>query len=112
MDVKRRRFHKQPLTVNLIEPQDGDQITWPDSTVFRAEANDVDGEIVCVSFELEHRDDTGYHGIGFSSHKVGDGWEREYDWDHDGEWTVWAEATDNEGAVGISDKITITVNSP
>ncbi|MHC4704695.1 MAG: right-handed parallel beta-helix repeat-containing protein, partial [Planctomycetota bacterium] len=95
-------FVNKPPVVTLIEPQDGDEITWPGPTTFRAEAYDPDGEVERVSFNMEHKHDGGTRGIGFSASEAAGGWEREYDWQSNNElpqgtWTVWAEVTDNEG---------------
>ena len=108
-------FINCPPTVTLITPQNGDQITWPGPTTFQAEADDIDGEVISVMFRLEYKDENISQGSGFSDSNGSDGWEREYTWRDSaryGNWTAWVEATDNEGAVGISEKITITLNSP
>jgi len=55
--------------------------------------------------------------LGLGGSEGGNGWEREFDWQASpeipqGNWTVWAEATDKEGGVGVSPKITITLYRP
>jgi len=105
-------FVNQPPTIRLIEPQDGARIKWPGPTIFRAEAEDVDGQVVKLSFRLQYNRDSFTATRGFSGSYGIDGWEREYTWRGDiteGNWTVWAEATDNEGLVGTSPEIVITL---
>ncbi|MFQ6034274.1 MAG: right-handed parallel beta-helix repeat-containing protein [Sedimentisphaerales bacterium] len=108
-------FVNDPPIVILLEPQDGAQIEWPGPTIFRAEAYDVDGQVDKVVFNLQQKRDTGTRTIGFSGSAGVDGWKREFDWQSsheipEGNWTVWAEATDNEGAVGVSPEIVITLH--
>jgi len=107
-------FVNKPPTIMLIEPQDGAQITWPGPTMFTAEAQDPDGRIVTVRFVLRQIRDNGSSGIGFGARSDdGNSWRQEYTWQNNnrsGDWTVWAEATDNENAVSVSEQITITLN--
>jgi len=110
-------FVNKPPVVTLIEPQDGVQITWPGPTMFRAEAHDPDGEVEEVMFRLQQKRDDGTRTLGLGGSEGGNGWEREFDWQASpeipqGNWTVWAEATDKEGGVGVSPKITITLYRP
>jgi len=109
-------INKSPV-VTLIEPQDGDQITWPDSILFRAEAHDPDGEIERVSFHIFRITDTRTRTSGLRGQQEPNGWERELDWQSnnsygEGEWRVWAEATDNEGEVVVSPPVVITLIRP
>lgn len=108
-------FVNKPPTIRLIEPQDGDQIAWPGPTIFRAEANDVDGQVDKVTFNLLYESDNHSTGHSLSAHEETDGWQREYTWRGDitdATWTVWAEATDNEGEKTTSSTITITLYRP
>jgi len=110
-------FVNKPPVVTLIEPQDGAQITWPGPTMFRAEAHDPDGEVERVMFRIQQKRDDGTRTLGLGGSEGGNGWEREFDWQSSnelpqGEWTVWAEATDNEGQVSVSPSIVITLHSP
>ena len=106
-------FVNKAPTVTLIAPKDGDQIAWPGPTIFRAEAYDVDGEVRQVMFNVQQVRDGGSHTSGFSGHEGPDAWEREYYWPNEpGNWTVWAEATDNEGSVGVSPQIAVTLYRP
>jgi hypothetical protein len=108
--------NKLPV-VTLIEPKDGDQITWPGPTMFRAEAHDPDGEVFSVMFRVQQERDNGTRTMGLGGSEGDNGWEREFDWQlgqaiPQGEWTVWVEATDNEGAVVVSPSIAITLIRP
>lgn len=108
--------NKSPV-VMLIEPQDGAQVTWPGPTFFRAEALDPDGEVTSVMFYLQYKTETGSYSTHFGGQQGPDGWEREYEWQSNnsiksGEWTVWVEATDNEGVVSVSPSIVITLIRP
>jgi len=108
-------FVNKPPTVRLIEPQDGARIAWPGPTTFLAEASDADGEVDEVVFWVQYKRDGGTTSRGFDASDGTDGWEREYTWKEDlpsGTWTVWAEATDNEGVVGFSPEIVITLYRP
>lgn len=109
-------FVNKPPTVRLIELQDGDRIAWPGPTTFRAEASDIDGEVDRVAFYVQYRRPDGMRTRGFGDDNDGsDGWESEETWPDDAEfgtWYVWAEATDNEGAVGFSPEIAITLYRP
>lgn len=105
-------FVNKPPTMKLIEPQDGDQIEWPGPTTFRAEANDVDGELLTVTFIMRQRTNGGSHTIGLTNSDGSDGWQDECTWQDDiteGNGTVWAEAMDNEGAVSVSPEIVVTL---
>lgn len=109
-------FLNKPPTVRLIEPQDGDRIAWRGPTTFRAEASDVDGHVNKVVFRVQHKRSDGTRTHGFGGSEVSDGWEHEFFWPEEeadfGTWTAWAEATDNEGAIGISPEIEITLYRP
>jgi hypothetical protein len=109
-------INKSPV-VTLIEPQDGAQITWPGPTFFRAEAHDPDGELTSVMFYLQYKTETGSYSTHFGGRQGPNGWEREYEWQSNnsikaGEWTVWVEATDDEGQMSISPSIVITLHRP
>ena len=108
-------FVNKPPTVRLIEPQDGDRIAWPGPTIFRVEAGAEDGEVDEVVFHVQYKRDNYRRTHGFDGSDGSDGWENEFTWPEDadfGTWTVWAEATDNEGVVGISPEIVITLYRP
>jgi hypothetical protein len=106
-------FVNKPPTVRLIEPQDGDQIEWPGPIRFLAEAHDADGEVHDVDFRIRYESGARITIYGIGGSEGADGWEGEYTLPDDitpGDWTVWAEATDNEGTVGVSPEIVITLH--
>ncbi len=108
-------FLDKPPTVTLIEPQDGDRIAWRGPTMFHAVASDEDGQVDRVRFVAQQRREDGTRTRGFGGTLEPDGWRWEFTWPEDadfGAWTIWAEATDNEGLVGRSSKITITLYRP
>lgn len=116
-------FVNKPPTIRLIEPQDGDRIAWPGPTTFRAEVNDVDGQVDKVTFNLHyelHSEGDNKSGTFSTTRSLGatngpDGWQREYTWRGDitdGTWTIWVEATDNEGEKTTSSAITVTLYRP
>jgi len=108
-------FKNKLSTVRVLEPKDGDRIAWPGPTKFLAEASDADGQVKEVMFWIKHETDGGYTSRGLSADEGTDGWEQEYTWKEDlpsGTWIVWAEATDNEGQVGLSPEITVTLYRP
>jgi len=105
----------KPPTVTLIEPKDGDRIAWRGPTIFLAEASDVDGQVDEVRFYVQYKRSDSTRTRGFGDSDGSDGWEREFTWPEDadfGEWTAWAEATDNEGVVGVSPEIKLTLYRP
>ena len=108
-------FVNKPPVVTLIEPQDGVQITWPGPTIFRAEAGDEDGEVDEIVFYVQYKRDNYTRTRSFGVSNGSDGWEHEFTWPEDanfGNWTVWAEVTDNEGQVSVSPEIVITLYRP
>ncbi|MHC4167321.1 MAG: right-handed parallel beta-helix repeat-containing protein [Planctomycetota bacterium] len=110
-------FVNKPPVVTLIEPQDGALITPSDSTWFRAEAHDPDGEVTGVSFHLQRETGAGMHVRVFLDTQGFNGWGKKFDVDssqglNSGIWTLWVEATDNEGAVGVTPSIVITLILP
>ncbi|MBN2313970.1 MAG: right-handed parallel beta-helix repeat-containing protein [Sedimentisphaerales bacterium] len=107
-------FVNKPPTVRLLEPQDGDRIVWPGPTTFRAEASDSNGRVNELSFKIQHKTSTSTRTLGLGGDLVNGVWVRQYDWQSDnelpyGNWTVWAEARDNEGTIGLSPEIVITL---
>jgi hypothetical protein len=106
-------FVNRPPTVRLVEPQDGDQIEWSGPIRFRAEAHDADGEVHDIDFRIRYESADRITIYGFSGSEGTGGWEGEYTLPDDitpGDWTVWAEVTDNEGTVGVSPEIEITLH--
>jgi hypothetical protein len=68
-----------------------------------------------VVFYLEYRTDEYTRGRVFEDADGSDGWESEGIWPNNaefGEWTIYAEAKDNEGLVSVSPEITVTLYHP
>ncbi len=102
-------------TVRVLEPMNGHRIAWPGPTTFLAEASDPDGQVDEVTFWIKHQQNDGFVSYGLDSDEGAGGWIREYTWKEDlptGTWTVWAEATDNDGQIGVSPEITVTLYRP
>jgi hypothetical protein len=102
-----------PPVVSVVSPEDGAEISAPTPLVFRADASDADGTVVQVRYHVEYRSDGSMLGVEMSSVLSADGWESTLRWSsvqHDGTYTVWAEAMDNEGATTISPEITVTLH--
>ena len=108
-------FVNQPPTAKILDPLDGDRVAWPGPTTFRAEVDDRDGWVNEVTFKIQYRRDDYTSTKSLSDTNGSNGWERDYTWPNDsdlGTWTVWAEAKDNEGTIGVSPEITITLYRP
>ncbi len=110
-------FVNQPPIVRLIEPQEGDRIIWPGPTTFCAEAVDPDGRVNELAFKIQHKTESSTRTLGLGSDLVDGAWVRQYDWQSSnelpyGNWTVWAEARDNEGTIGLSPEVVITLQRP
>lgn len=106
-------FINQPPQVTLIEPHDGDQITWNGQLTLRVEAFDADGEIVMVEFYLEQKQGNEVQKSIRSDTDGSNGWQYVLHTNPNyGNWTISATATDNEGAKTQSNKISITLIAP
>jgi len=102
-----------PPTVRVISPADGAELTAPTPIVLHAEALDSDGAIVSVRYAMEHHHDSGTYRAGGTIGNASGQWRRERDWDHisyDGVYTLWFEAVDDDGAVVVSEPVTITLH--
>jgi len=102
-----------PPTVVLTSPEDGAELAYPMPIILRAEASDVDGTVLTVRYMVEYRSETSRGTTGLLSTDPTDGWRREVNWSnihYDSVYTIWAEATDNDGAVTISPKIHVTLH--
>jgi len=102
-----------PPTIEIISPIDGAELTPPTPLIFSADAFDPDGTVLLVEYTVEYYD--GYHGFKTSNtiKDPSDGWAWPDDWGHlphDGDYVVRARAIDNDGAIVISDPITITLH--
>lgn len=100
-----------PPTITLTSPTDGAEISYPASVVLRADAFDADGTVLKVSYVIQYRSGGTSATTGYDSFDRTDGWARPLDWKnihHDGEYTIRAEAIDNEGAKTLSPEIKVT----
>ena len=104
-------FQNVPPTVTILEPQAGLQIQYPGPTTFQAMASDTDGQILRVTLFARYEQDNTSVGTFRNMEKVGDVWEVQLTWSswtpRHAYWTVWITATDNEGAIAESEKVTV-----
>jgi hypothetical protein len=93
----------------------GIEFAWRGPTTFRAEAYDPDGQVDRLMFYAKYERSDGTRTRGYGDIDGSDGWEIEFTWPEEayfGEWTAWAEATDNEGVVSVSPEIKIILYRP
>jgi hypothetical protein len=114
-------FVNAPPTVIITEPASGAvfSIYDPETAIrIRADASDADGSVVEVEFIIKY---TAPHRLlrTWRTDKDGsDGWQIDWFWwDQEspypeGDFTITAYATDDEGAVGVSPEVVITVHGP
>ncbi len=107
-------FQNVPPTVTILEPVDDAQFDWHDPVIYRAQAFDSDGEISSVAVMGECKVEGGTYGLNRKMEKVANGWEKQLSWSSGSPrhcyWVIWIMATDDDGATGISEKITIFVD--
>jgi len=102
--------------VVIVEPSDGATLEIRNSPVLiRAEADDLEGRIIAVTFEISHAEQ-GFSYTGLYPGRMGEhGWYLEWDWTSpeyrlpEGRYTIIAKATDGEGATTTSSAVTITI---
>lgn len=102
-----------PPTVVLTSPEDGVELTAPTPIILQAEASDVDGTVLTVRYMVEYRSETSHGTGGLLSTDPTDGWRQEAKWSnihYDSVYTVWAEATNDDGATTVSPKIRVTLH--
>ncbi len=104
-----------PPTIRLISPAEGDEFAKGTPMLFRAEASDPDGTVVCVEYSLRRR---GTRATEITYSKMGD---PDDDWMVTWEWwrnvtvypdriyTVMVKAIDNDGAIAATPEIEITL---
>ncbi|MBN1362133.1 MAG: hypothetical protein JW993_16175 [Sedimentisphaerales bacterium] len=104
----------RPPTITLISPEDGVEIFRPAALILRADATDPDGTVLEVRYFVECRWDSSMWGMELLGSAFAQSWEAKFStWSNvpfDGTYTVWAEATDNEGATSTSPAITVTLH--
>jgi hypothetical protein len=107
--------------VTITEPANGAVIgIYNASTAItiRADASDADGSVVKVQFVIKHTSRHRIRRTARTDQNGTDGWQLEWFWwdEQDpypeGDFTIKATATDDEGAVTVSPQIVITVHGP
>ncbi len=101
-----------PPTISLTSPEEGDEFTYPEPIVLRADAADPDGRIVWVQYNMRAHRAGATITTGTFGRDPTKGWETEMTWAPlgQGQYLVWATATDNDGATSTSPTITITLH--
>ncbi len=102
-----------PPIVALTSPEDGAELIAPMPIILQAEASDVDGTVLQVRYTLEYRSETANVVLRTTSTDPTNDWQGRWDWshvDHDGTYTISAEATDDDGAITVSPKIHVILN--
>lgn len=100
-----------PPTIALLSPKDGDELTYPMPILVQATASDPDGTVLRVKYTLEYRTANSRSTSSSTITDPTNNWDREWSWSsihHDGTYTVWAEAMDNEGTKTATPKIKVT----
>jgi hypothetical protein len=108
-------FVNKTPTVSVIAPEEGARIARPGPTLLRAQAHDVNGDVESVRFFVQQKLEDRTISTKPYGREGTYGWEYELTWDSTmpaGDWTVWAEAMDTEGLVGVSPEIVITLYNP
>jgi hypothetical protein len=106
-------FGNAPPTVAITVPADGETFEYPTWFAICAEASDVDGSVVQVTFRTRSSD--GRKGMGHTDTEPSDGWSYEWFWwrttsvPFEGTYDIWAEAMDDDGAVTVSPKVQVTL---
>ena len=101
-----------PPTVRILGLSDGVALAEPTPIVLRADAFDSDGTVVQVSYVLKHDYGDGCVQMRSPVWDSDDGWSGRFGWPdlrYDGLYTVWAEAVDDDGAIGVSPSIMVTL---
>ncbi len=102
-----------PPTISIISPAENTEFSTPAPVVIQVEAADSDGSILRVRYTLIHRNGDSMYVLNSSSDDPTDNWALKLNWSmlsREGAYTVWAKAIDNEGAMTVSDPITIVLH--
>jgi len=114
-------FVNKPPRVIITEPTNAAVIGiyHPDTPIIiRADASDADGSVVKVQFVIKHTSRHRIRRTARTGQNVTGAWQLEWFWwdEQDpypeGDFTITAIATDDEGAVTVSPEIVITVHGP
>jgi hypothetical protein len=112
-------FVNMPPTVTIAEPADGAVIAidQPDTPmIIVPDVSDPDGFVVRVQFVIEHTSRHRTRRTAMTDSDGTDGWQLQWFWwDRqnpypEGDFTITASATDDDGAVTVSSPIVITVH--
>jgi len=103
-------------SVVIVEPIDGATLEIQSTPILiQAEAADPDGAIIAVAFEISHAEQE-FNYTGTYPGRTGQhGWYLEWNWSSpeyrlpEGEYTIVAKATDDEGTTTISPPMTIMI---
>lgn len=102
-----------PPTIRIVSPEDGAELTEPAPIIFRVEASDPDGTILQGEYHVEYKGDA----VGFTKlipiSEPFEDWTYELNWSlihYDGALVIRAKAIDNDGAIVVSEPITITLH--
>jgi len=105
-----------PPTVTLTAPEDGEVFDYPAWVNLYADAVDSDGWVVRVKFFMQYTKGGQERTAVSTDSGPSNGWGYNWQWwgttgvPFEGSCVLWAEAMDNDGAVAVSPKITITLH--
>jgi len=105
-----------PPGLVIVEPVDGATLEILSNPILiRAEADDPEGRIIAVTFEISHAEQ-GFNYTGTYPGRTGEhGWYLEWDWTSpqyslpEGEYTIVAKALDNQDVTTMSPPVTVTI---
>lgn len=107
-------FGNTPPTVTITVPTDGEAFEYPNWIPLYAEAADVDGSVLQVTFHMRSSD--GRKDTRATDTDLAEGWRYDWYWwlttnvPFDGTYEIWAEAMDDNGAVTASSVIKVTLH--
>ena len=105
-------FVNKPPTVTITQPANGDVFDSGSVIAVRADAGDVDGSVVEVEFNMKTRTVNSSSSVHILDTHGTDGWTCSLNQFRDGNWTITAEATDDDGAMTVSPMVVITIRAP
>jgi len=110
-------FVNKPPTVTIIEPANAAVFYYPTPITIRADASDVDGSVLQVQLIRQYRSNGGSVTTSITDTDGADGWQTVWYWWRDrlvaeANWTITAQATDDDGAVAVSPPVVITAYIP
>jgi hypothetical protein len=105
-----------PPTVTLTTVEEGEAYDYPEHVLIGANAADSDGFVVSVRFFMEYSGDNKHGTAAATDNNSSDGWGYDWCWwvatgvPFEGPCVIWAEAMDDDGAVAVSSKITVSLH--